>query len=191
MDLKLIPEEKLIREYNYGRTLTKKGVVSKDNTQKTLYVTDKRVVNMANGHGHTERKDILLKNIENIDLSYAYSASIFALIICLLIGVAAVVLTAMLNAPVVGIVILLLLALVGVVKYFLSRTAALQFYVSGVEGANFQIIDSATSDSKSGTGIFGRAKRSNVKRVKIAVNKDIAETMVYELSALIYEVKGI
>ena len=185
MDLKLIPGEQILRQYDYGHTLVKKNIASKDTTKKTLYVTDKRLVHVADGKGHTDRQDVPLKEIRGVDTGYLVRANMFALILALILGVFFLIFfAAVVKVAVVGVILLLVCAAIGFIIYWKSRVATLQCVIS-TAAIDRELINTSTFDSK-----IGR-KGGSAKRIKIAVNKGEAEAMVYELAALIFEQAGL
>lgn len=183
MNFKLATNESIIKSYNYSsKELKSKGPAKQEPLQNSLIITNKRIIEETVSDKTIIRKEIPVQAADYVSTSYAASATSLMIAIALaVLGIVGIIIGAMAFPPLIFIgVISLVMCVIMLVLYFLRRGAGVTVEISGKMGEHSLISMGASS----------MAAANKIKRIKIKVDKTVAQTMVNEIGAILLDVKA-
>ena len=185
MNITLSTNEKIIKKYDYSASSVKATKGGSVNTTSTLYVTNKRIISEFNmDKKGVARKEIPLAAADYVQTLITNSAKY--LILLILLAILSVIFLIAGTAgeestPLIIGVVLLVLTIVLLIMYLLSRKTSVYVEISGKMN-EYPLMEICAS-----TSVLSNSK---IKKIKIKVDKQTAETMVDEIGAIIIDAKS-
>lgn len=181
MSLLLSDDEKVLKSYEYSNTTGKKGLFRKEQISSKLIVTNKRIIDEHSGDKGVSRTEIPVESADYIGTRFTKKMpSLLLGIVLIVLGVIAAIVAAIVFIPLIVLgLLLLIIGAVMIIKAFLGRSGMVVVQISGYKG------DHNLMSLGSSMGVFA----SSVKKIKVAVNAEVAEQMVNEIGAMILNIK--
>ncbi len=189
MSIKLAAGEKIIRNYDYGKTKTKNGVKS-SNSSKSLIVTNKRIIHKiistGTGSESISLDEMPVSSAKYVNTYYKKSSSISLLIFGILLSLLGI--FSIIKSPSNSTLAFLetVLGVIFVVLYFTNKSCSLICNISTDSKITPAMSLSTNTINNNLRGIFARS-RNNVRniKIKVSIDKDIAKKLAIELGAVI------
>lgn len=193
MDFQLSSGEKIIREFEYGKSKSSGGTL-----RRSLIVTNKRIISQVQGKGTIARKEIPLSSAEYVTTAVSNARlSLLSVIIFGLLAIAFAVVSfifpnfgmeitfmPMETLQLIGYGVagaFALLAIVFLLLFLFKKAGGVEVIIAG---------RCAETELLSLSSVSGSAAKRTVGAFKISVHKDAAYALVNELGALILDLKS-
>ncbi|MCM1367633.1 MAG: hypothetical protein NC184_02330 [Roseburia sp.] len=182
MSLLLSDDEKILKSYEYSKTIGKKSLFKPEQVSSKLIVTNKRIIDEHSSDKGVSRSEIPVDSADYIGTYFTKKMpSLILGIVLIVLGVIASIVAAIVLMPLIAVgILLVVIGVVLIVKAILGRGGSVVVQISGYHG------DHNLMSLGSSMGVFA----SGVKNIKVAVNVEIAEQMVNEIGAIIMNVKS-